>query len=214
MSDENDNDTSGSSPNAKRLTPETWAEIEELYATGQVKSVELAARYGVSTSTLSRRFQSRNIVWNSKPSQAAAQAVAAASAAVAAAPKKTFAERREERIEETKNRSYEIHNAVQIILGNMIREFGARSALPQDKMADIKALRLLAQTNEITRQGRYAILDIQPDPEAIDKPNILIDDLHDEEIARMQQEHDEDGEIIEGAEEEIEIEDGAESETE
>lgn len=214
MSDDNDTEESGSSPNAKRLSSETWAEIEELYATGQVKSVELAARYGVSTSTLSRRFQSRNIVWNSKPTQAAAAAVAAANAAIAAAPKKTFAERREERIDETKTRSYEIHNAVQILLGNMIREFGSKTSLPQDKMADIKALRLLAQTNEISRQGRYAILDIMPDPEAIERPTILIDDLHDDEIAKMQQEHGEDNEILEGDEEEVSIEGEDEGESE
>lgn len=207
--EETETEEAGGSSNGKRISPEVWEEIEELYETGQVKSVELSARYGVSTSTLSRRFQARKIVWNSRPiSTAAATAVAHAAAAVAAAPKKTFAERRIERIEETKNRTYELHNALHILYGNMIREFGAKTAEPGDRAADIKALRLLGQGIEISRIGKYSLLDITPDPADFDHPTIVIDDLHDDEIAEMQRQQDEDGDMI--VEEEVEIEETTE----
>lgn len=210
--DENESETesSGLSPNAKRLSPEQWDEIERSFRMGEETVSGLSARYGVSTSTVSKRFKARNIQHGMDKPDPAKQAVAQATAIAAAAlaqPKKTFAERREENIEKTKNTSYEIHNAIQIMIGNMLRDIaGPAKVSPQTKIADIKALNLMAKTNELARIGKYVLLDIMPDPDAVEMPTIVIDDIADEEIERLSRLHadEESDEIL--PEQEIEIE--------
>jgi hypothetical protein len=197
---ENENEGPESSPNAKRLTPDQWEEIERAFRMGEDTITGLGARYGVSAPTISKRFRSKGLHHGmDKPDPSATvagQVAGIAAAQVAAAPKKTFAERRDENIEKTKTTSYEIHNAIQIMIGNMLREIaGPAKVAPQTKMADIKALNWLAKTNEIARIGKYALLDIAPDPEAVEMPTIIIDDLSDQEIDDLarRNEDDEDG---------------------
>lgn len=205
---ENENEAFGLSPNAKRLTPEQWDEIEREFRMGDDTITGLSARYGVSAPTISKRFKVKGLHhgMDKVAPQAASQAAAIAAAALAV-PKKTFAERREENIEKTKNTSYEIHNAIQIMIGNMIREIAGPAKVPaQSKHADIKALNLLAKTNEIARLGKYALLDIMPDPDAIEMPTIIIDDLSEQEIEELTKRHgEEDGDEL-PSEQDIEIE--------
>lgn len=216
MSDETEienEDASGASPNAKRLTQEQWEEIERSYRMGEEKIPILSARYGVSAPTISKRFKAKGVVFAmDRPdpnAQAAAQAAAIIAQQQAAQPKKTFAEKREENVEKTKQTSYDIHNAIQVMIGTMIRDFvGPNKVLPQTKMADIKALNWLAKTNEIARIGRYAILDILPEVNTEDLPNMAIDDLHDlevEELARRNGDDEDEEESLVG-DQDVEIE--------
>lgn len=208
---EKEDENSGSSPNAKRLTQEQWDEIERAFRMGEDTITGLAARYAVSAPTISKRFKVKGLHHGmDKPSPATAvagQAAAIAAAQLAAAPKKTFAERREENIEKTKNTSYEIHNAIQIMIGNMLREIAGPAKVPaQAKMADIKALNWLAKTNEIARIGKYVLLDIMPDPDAVEMPTIIIDDLSEQEIEELSRRHGDEDEDELPPEQEVEIE--------
>lgn len=193
MSDEPEeieNEAEAKLENGKRIDSETWTEIERLYEHGEAKGTDLTARYGISSGTLSKRFKSRKITFGSK-SPAVAAASAAAAAALAGPPKRTWNEMRETRIEETKRRTYEIHSAIGTMMTNMLREFAGGTATPQDKLNSIKALGLMAKANEITRIGRYVLLDINPDVVEEDLPGILIEDITQDEIDALQRDEDE-----------------------
>lgn len=181
----------------RRISEPTWKAMEALYESGTVTMADLSRTYGSSPQSMSRRFKRLGIKKGSKAEEIKEKVVEKVAEAISK-PASLFAEKRQERIEDTKTEHYNLNRAISVMLNKIIAE-SVKDKKPIDaKMGEIKALRQAAATLAITRKERWAILEVDTEIDEDNLPEITISDLTDEEILilRTEDSEEEDEETV------------------
>lgn len=190
----------------KKLTDAQWAEIVTLYELGEHSAADLSKRFGVTPSALSQHFKKNGIVKGSRSGEIA-KAVEKEVKAAHVAAVVTFESKRRQRIEETRENTYLFLDNISKSAMKLLVEAGKASLPPASVYADLKALRLAAAIVEQTRVGRLDVLQANRDIDEESLPNLVIDDLTDDDIkahhARNEAESDDD--ILPSVDDEDEI---------
>lgn len=176
MNEEDEDKNSASGPK-KRLTDSEFAAAKELYELGKAGIAELAADFGVSRQTLSKRFSSAGVVKGSRAHEIAGAAGAAQKATV-----ERFAERRSELIEETRITGLAALKQARLI-GQKIVVDQMKARKPLGEVDD--DLKALGRFNKVLIDNIDASLRILKSDEHIDEedlPILTIEDLTDQNI--------------------------------
>jgi hypothetical protein len=164
----------------KRLTDAQWKEIRDKFELGQARGGKLAQEYGVSAMAISKHFRKHGVVFGSRAHELNAPK---ASAPVAT---QTFAEKRDKRIEDTKEQAYQgaqaLHLAMMKIMKESMTPGGSSFSTHQNS---VKTLRGLAAILKDTTEIRYKVLDADSHVDENDMPILPIEVLTDEEIEDM-----------------------------
>ena len=107
-------DDSGS---GKRLTDAQWKEIRDKFELGQARGGKLAQEYGVSAMAISKHFRKHGVVFGSR-----AHELNAPKSSSAPAPTQTFAEKRDKRIEDTKEQAYQGAQALHLAMMKIMKD--------------------------------------------------------------------------------------------
>jgi hypothetical protein len=172
--DKTPEETDDGSEKSFRLSDAQWADIKELYETGQSGVVEIADKYGVTRQNLSRRFKAEGLVKNSR---------APASPIEELPPLPTrFVDKRPEWIEETKIEGYKIISQA-FLLARKIVSDAVKAKKDLGTIDD--DLRALGRYHKILVDNVAARLSLLEAAEYVDEedlPELHIEDLTQDEI--------------------------------
>lgn len=189
-----DDDTSSG---GHRIPEDKWIEMETAYELGVTTQGDLAAKYGVSRQSISRRFKRRGITSGSKASQIAAAATAAATA-VAAKRASEFAEKRADMVEQTRMEGYNTIRIAGQLMTKLISDTRASSHSLATIQDDLKVL--VRYQDAWIRGTRARLKDILNADALVDEatlPSLVIDDITQAEIDKIQRgDEDSDDEVI------------------
>lgn len=174
-----------------RLTPHQWAEIEAAWLYGTATGQELSDKYSISLSALSQHFKRHNIVKNAKRHEIELRAKAEI-AKSAASKEATFGVLRMERIEKTKNESYQLATAITALLGRYVKEIADGTVSADTMNGKIKALERAKNVLGGAMDIRYRVLKADEIDTDDDLPELKILDLTADEIAELRKRGDED----------------------
>lgn len=166
----------------KRLSADQRKQVCELYAAGKMKVTALAEKFGVTKSAISQLLKREGVVWASRVIEEAKAEVEAALKAPPPEKDPTFAEKRQARIEQTREESY---NALRLLRIKQLRalseaeRLGAPIPTLKETMNVFKRI-IDSQINA----SRYLleVLEANQHIDEEDLPQITIRDLSDEEI--------------------------------
>ena len=165
----------------KRLSTAQWAEITALWEHGKATAKEISVKYEISETSVFRYFKRNGITWKSRIDEVKTAAAAAASGATAVGVS-DFIEKRQERIEETKEKHYSYQKALDDLLMSRIIE-AAKAKTPIATLSeDIKAIRGAKAALAIGRRERYAVLGAENEIDDRELSNLLIEEKTDEDI--------------------------------
>lgn len=191
-----------------RLGESAWQEIAAKYRTGNYTIGELAKEYKVSTSTIHNQFKARKVEKGSAAKEMT-KIIAAKESEKVAEIASEFAIKKLQRIEETKEESYESARMIsKLITGRIVKAIKDKREIATEEN-NIRVLANAAKALSITRKERFEILDIQEnDGDDDDLPKIIVEDLSEVEISqlRAQKENDDTNDTFEDFEAIIEIE--------
>lgn len=176
----------------KRLSKLEWAEIRELWELDQATITELSATYGVTASLISDHFKRYRVTRGSRKGEVSAAISKKIVTAVAGEKAATFASMRSQRIEETKNQSYQLDAVIAKMMAGILTETAKAGVPLATRLDDLKSLRIAAQINAQTREGRYVVLDAAQETSSEGLPEIVFRDLSQEDIRKIQTQIDED----------------------
>lgn len=174
----------------RNLTPSQWAEIEMSYELGKTTAAELSEKYGVTPQALSKHFKEKGIV---KGSRVEAVKEEAAKTVVEKVAEKVveFEQKRHDRIEQTKEQSY---NDAVVMRQLALKKIQASLASGATSLS-IKELREIHDVLINVRKERWAILNIGGDDDEGELPELPISKMTDEEIEEKRAEQEQDGGI-------------------
>lgn len=196
----------GPAPEKKEaLSDEQWAEIRAAYELGTAGAKELAEKYDVSPQALYKHFQKHGVVRNSRKGElekkvaeeAAKKTAAAVATNVAAAASVSFASKRKQRIEETKEAVYTSAAALGVLSSRILKESATPgAAVISTRHADIKALKTLSEVIANTMEMRYRVLNADEDVDEAGLPALPIMDLTEDDIAAIHAGHNDDDLVL------------------
>lgn len=169
----------------KRLSEAQWAEISALYETGHHTAEELAKKYEVSTSAVSKHFRKHGITKGSRAGEIAAKITEAVTAEVAATAV-SFEKLRKERIEETKKRHYDIASFIVKTLALEIAKAKKDGLAISSTNANMIALRHASAILKSNREELWAILDVENSVDEAQLPNLNIRAMTEEQEQELQ----------------------------
>lgn len=185
----------------RRLTPEEWREIEVHWEYGTLSTKEICEKFGITPSAVTQHFAALKargiiIVKNSKKAELAKKTAAAVTGAAAgsAAGKaiSAFNEKRAERAEQTKEAIYRQSAFNAVIFGRLQKEIADGTRTMASCKAEFQALRLAEAYLKLSRENRYAVLEIEHMVDEDDLPVLAFEELTPDEIKQIQQGDDED----------------------
>jgi predicted transcriptional regulator len=186
-----DNKEAAESSKTRRLTEKEWREVRLLWEMGNTSLSELAAKYEITPSAISQYLKRHGVRKGARKESIGAIAGAKAVEEIA----KTVSDYEKNRLnylEETRKAHYNANRFIAAkvaqLMNNSVNE---KTPLSKD-MADLKALRIAAQTLSITRQERFIVLDADHIIDETSLPSLVVRDLSDEEILIMQSQTDDD----------------------
>ena len=172
--DYSDEDDAGSGPK-KRMSDADFAAAKEIYELGKQGIAEIAADFGVSRQTISRRFKAAGIVKGSRAGEVA-QAVKATV--------ERFATSRAERIEETRMAGFNALKQARMISQKMFVDMVRDGKEPATRADDFKALQIYNKLMLDNINGTLGVLDAANYTDEEDLPVLQIEDLTAEDILR------------------------------
>lgn len=181
---------------ANRLTAAQWIEIEAHYERGTMKPMEIVRHYKISGTAMSKHFKKRfeedgvRIIRDSKKAEAIAEATKAISATTAAATAvsvSSFAIKRKVRIEQVKERLFQMTQAHSKFHSDIVKEIAEGKRTPAACAKDLQALRHSDLLLKGIRENQWALLDIENDIDEEAMPKLIFEDLSAKEIAEIQQ---------------------------
>lgn len=164
-----------------RLTDSEFAAAKERYELGTDNLIDLAAEFGVSRQALSGRFKRNGVVKGSRVEEIAKAAAEEAKKNAVASVR--FAEKKAEWIEETRVQGVQALKQARLIGQKMvIDQMKSKAPNLESIEGSIKAIARHSKmlTDNIESSLRILQADEYTDPE--DLPNLLIEDLTDQEI--------------------------------
>lgn len=170
------------SANGRHLTTAQSAEAISLWAAGDVTLEQLAQRYGKNHSTFIRLFNKNGIAKGMKAQEQSQKIAKEMEKGVVDDAAKIA-----ERIRETKEDSYKLAKAIERLISGEIIDARSKGLPISSKAANIKTLVEAAKGLKMTREERYAILDIGGDTGEEEVPDLEIKELTVEEIKAIQQ---------------------------
>jgi hypothetical protein len=182
---ETDTGSDAGDKKTKRLTPAQWDEARSLYELGDVTMQDLSSKFGISVSAISQKFKTDKVERGSRRKEVAEKATEKA-VEKTAEEILSFGQRRKQRIEETKERIYRTSDMIHKLADREMVEANKKGEPIASRAANLKALRLAAAIIESTHKSRAAILEMETDIDELMLPEIIIRDLSDDEIARLQ----------------------------
>jgi DNA-binding transcriptional ArsR family regulator len=176
--------TSGSRKSrGPKLSAAQWADIRLAYEMGEANVGTLAARYGISPSAVSQHFtkQEPKLIFGRIPREATEKASKAAEA-----EKHTFASKRLDRIEKSKEDGFNVTSAINVLNSRLIGQAARDGVTLSSLAAEFKALRNAALINaEIIEQRRF-LLDMDSNIDANELPILPIRDYSANELDELQ----------------------------
>jgi len=167
----------------KRLTPSEWAQIEEMWASGEVTLAELADIYGANASYLSTALAKRGIEKGSKADlyvEKAKEGMEEDLISDAAANVR--------RIKESKDEHYKYAQTIAKLIFARIAQCVRDKAPISDAKEDILTLKNAMSGLQLARADRWSITGLDREPDAGDEiPVLPIEEFTDEEIKRIQE---------------------------
>lgn len=169
----------------KQMTEAEFASARERYELGTSRLMDLADEYGVSRQALSKRFKNHGVVAGSRAHEIAkatseTEKKAAVDAAKAA---ERFADTRAAKIEETRIAGFNVLKQARMLAQKtLVEEMKKPGGNPGNVEQDIRAL---SRYNKLVIDNVDATLRILNSDEHIDEedlPNLIIEDLTDQEI--------------------------------
>jgi hypothetical protein len=174
---------------ATRLTPDEWAKVRAMYESGVPTLAALSAEFGVAKSTISAHFKKHGTTRGSRSAEVTArieEKVAEKLAEIAT----TFADKKVQRIEETKNEHYEAARFISKMVNKTLVD-AVKDKIPLSAIYNnLKSLRIAQATLAQARQERFEILDVANEIDERDLPHIIFDDLSEKDIAELQARND------------------------
>jgi hypothetical protein len=166
------------------LTEVEWAQVVELWEMGEVTLDDLAKQFKVTPGAISKGLKKRGATKGAKAAARAA-AIAAAAAAGTAAAVKTFAEERKLRIEQTKTDHYNWSTTISKLAMKELLECQKKGAAFATVDANLRALRRAMAILSEARIERYELLDAKGEVDEKELPQLLIENLTEEEIEKL-----------------------------
>lgn len=175
----------------KRLSPEQWGEIERHWEHETMRVKEICSHYGISPQAIRQHMTANPHIKKGSKAHLVKAAVAAPVGAAATVPS-DFEAKKKERIEQTKEAIYRSSNANAALFGRLQKEIvdGTRTLEGTEKA--FKALRVAEGFLKLSRDNRYAVLDIANDINEQDLPVLVFEDLTQDEIRKIQEGDDND----------------------
>lgn len=169
-----------------RMTDTEFASARERYELGTAGLVDLADEYGVTRQALSKRFKNNGVVKGSRAHEVASATEAAAkkAAAEAAAASERFAIKRSDWIEEVRIQGLQALKQARLIAQKTVVDEMKRPV--GGDLANIDtAMRAISRYNKVlidNIEGSLRILKSDEHVDEDDLPNLVIEDLTNEEI--------------------------------
>jgi hypothetical protein len=187
----------------KKLSPKEWAQIEELWASGEVTLQQLSEDFGMNASYLSQALSKRGIEKGSKADlykdkyQEQIQEEMVSDAAMNI-----------RRIKESKDEHYKYARTIGKLIFTKIAQAVQQGRPISDIKDDILTLKNAMGALEAARSSRWAITGLDREPDAGDEiPVLPIEEFTEEEINEIKRRQDEElgmgGKSVEQLEREI-----------
>jgi hypothetical protein len=174
--------TPGQKRRYTRLTPATWAEIRSHWEVGEVTLAELAERYSVSTRALQTHFSQHRTLKGAK-----AAALAQAVQAKVLEQELPDADLLVERARITRERAYRNASVVEDLVMAQLAQAQRSPEAAFKASAALKALSLAAGTLERAYALKSSVLRLDKDPtDGRELPKLILDDITQEEIDKIQ----------------------------
>lgn len=167
---------------SRHLTAAQSAEAISLWAAGNVTLEQLCERYKKDKSTMIRFFNKSGVAKGEKAEEQSKKIAQEIEKSVVDDAAKIA-----ERIRETKEDSYKLAKAIERLISGEIIDARSKGLPISSKAANIKTLVEAAKGLKMTREERYAILDIGGDTGEEEVPDLEIKELTVEEIKAIQQ---------------------------
>lgn len=166
----------------KHLTAAQTAEAVSLWAAGNVTLEQLSEKYKKDRSTFVRLFNRMGVAKGEKAAEHSKKIAQEIEKGVVDDAAKIA-----ERIRETKEDSYKLAKVIERLISNEIIDARQKNLPIASKAANIKTLVEAAKGLKMTREERYAILEIGADNADEEIPDLTVNELTAEEIKQIQQ---------------------------
>lgn len=176
----------------KRLSADQRKQVCDLYAAGKMKVTALAEKFGVTKSAISQLLKREGVVWASRVIEEAKAEVEAALKAPPPEKDPTFAEKRQARIEQTREESY---NALRLLRIKQLRSLSEAERLGAPIPTLKETMNVFKRIIDSQINASRYLLEVLEANQHIDEqdlPEIHIQDLGDADIAALSAEDDED----------------------
>lgn len=174
-----------------RLSKKDWEEISTLWELGEIKLSEICRRWKISKQAVIRYFKRNGIVQNSRKSEVKTAVIAGVAAATAAAAVPTFADKRKQRIEETRESHYQAADYLTKLTTKTLID-AVRDKKPLASVReDLKALRYASAIHETMLRIRLDVLNAHDEIDEVEMPSFQIVDLTDKDIEELRAKQDE-----------------------
>lgn len=185
----------------KRLSAAQRREVCDLYAGGKMKVTALAEKYGVTKSAISQLLKKHGVTWASRVVEEAKAEIESVGREKPPERDPTFADRRQARIEQTREESY---NWMRMLAMKSLRVMAEaeRTGAPIATLKEtIRVYRMEADLLAVSSKMRLEVLEAHEHIDEADLPQIVIRDLTEDDIASDEDDIEIDDSILEtGAE--------------
>lgn len=166
----------------KRLTPTEWAQIEEMWASGDFTLVDLASTFGANASYLSQALSKRGIEKGSK-----AEIYAEAAKEETAKDMISDAAKNIKRIKDSKDEHYKYASAIAKLIFSVIAKQVSDKKPLADIKDDIATLKLAMSGIQLARADRWAITGLDREPDAGDEiPVLPIEEFSEKDLKEIE----------------------------
>ncbi len=166
----------------KRLTPTEWAQIEEMWASGDFTLVDLASTFGANASYLSQALSKRGIEKGSK-----AEMYAEAAKEETAKEMISDAANNIKRIKDSKDDHYKYASAIAKLIFSVIAKQVSEMKSLADIKDDIATLKLAMSGIQMARADRWAITGLDREPDAGDEiPVLPIEEFSEKDLEEIE----------------------------
>lgn len=179
-----DEDTGSKS---SRLTAAQWEEIRTLWELGEIRLSKIVEKYGISKQAVMKYFKRNNVTHGSRKGEIKTAIVAGVAKATVAAAVPGFADKRKQRIEDTREAHYVAADMLSKLANKTImdcvRATPARSL--SSVKEDLRALRYAAAIQEQALNMRLEALSAHDEIDEKEMPEFQVSDLTDQDIEEL-----------------------------
>ena len=214
--DDDKDDKSG-----KRLTSAQWTDIVTRWELGTIKMAQIIEEFGISKQAVQKYFKRNNVVGGSRKGEIKTAIVAGAAKSVVASTTPTFADKRKQRIEDTREAHYNAAHLISQLTNKLLMETArpaAPGAPPAKTLAqikeDLRALRYASAIQDQALKMRLDVLNAHDEIDETEMPEFKVEVLTADDIEEIRNKQDEDDmgddallETFEGDEDEDEDDD-------